>query len=73
MKNEDLLKQLKEAIKNHKNLLVYYHEDDDDPEEIYFDEEIQKYRGWLGIWNTKLLLDVANGKVFDLRLEVKGE
>ena len=71
MKTEDSLKKLKEAIKEHKNLLVHYGIDDNDPEEIYFDTDIKKYRGWLGIWSMELLLQIARGEVENIYLEEK--
>lgn len=71
MRTEDSLKKLKEAIKEHKNLLVHYGLNDNDPEEIYFDEDIKKYRGWLGIWSMELLLEAVKGEVENIYLEVK--
>lgn len=66
---EENLKKLKMALTEHRNLIVDF--SDGITEELYFDNEIQKYRGQvIGIWSMKLLLEIAKGEVDSTTLRV---
>ncbi len=71
MKQEDLLKKLKE----HQPIIVNYGKgfisDGDVKEKAEWDEEINAYRSETGIWDTKLLIEIAQGKVDDTSLELE--
>lgn len=77
MKTEDLLKKLKEAIKDHKPITVNYGKgffgDYDVKEKAYWDESINRYRDSTGIWSTELLLEIARGEVVDTTIELEEE
>ena len=69
-KSEEKLKQLKMALTSHDELVIdlgngYY-------EEIYFDDEINSYRGKeIGIWSMDLLIDIMNSEVENTTLKLK--
>lgn len=71
-KNLKTLKEWKEILVNKQDVVVdlgdgYY-------EELYYDEEIKNYRGKeIGIWDKKLLLEIANGEVKNTSLKLKEE
>lgn len=71
MKQEDLLKKLKE----HQLIVVNYGKgfifDSDIKEKAIWDEEINAYRSNTGIWSTKLLLEIAQGKIDGMKLELE--
>lgn len=75
MKTKNSLEELKVAIEQHKPLLVNYGKgflsDNDVIDHATWDESIGKYRDEIGIWDTKLLLEVAQGKVDDTTLELE--
>ena len=72
MKEREKLKQLKMALTSHDELIIdlgdgYY-------EEIYFDDEIESYRGKeIGIWSIDLLMEIAEGEVENTTLKLKEE
>lgn len=67
------LKILEEAIKNKKSFIVNYGEGilskEDIKETAYYDESIQKYRSDSGIWDYKLLYEIAKGEVENTSIE----
>ena len=68
---EENLKKLKMALTEHKGLIIDF--GDGVTEELYFDEEIQKYRGQaIGIWTMKLLLEIAKEEVENTSLKELG-
>lgn len=71
MKQEDLLKKLKE----HQSIVVNYGKgfifDSDIKEKAIWDEGINAYRSNTGIWSTKLLLEIAQGKIDGMKLELE--
>ena len=71
MKQEDLLKKLKE---HHPIVVNYgkgYFSDNEIKESAYWDESINAYRSETGIWDTKLLIEIAQGKVDETKLELE--
>ena len=74
-KTKNSLEELKVAIEQHKPLLVNYGKgyftDKDILDHATWDESIGKYRDDTGIWDTKLLLEIAQGKVDDTTLELE--
>lgn len=74
-KTKNSLEELKAAIEKHKPLLVNYGKgfftDKDILDHATWDESIGKYRDGTGIWDTKLLLEIAQGKVDDTTLELE--
>ena len=75
MKTKNSLEELKAAIEKHKPLLVNYGKgfftDKDILDHATWDESIGKYRDSTGIWDTKLLLEIDQGKVDDTTLELE--
>ena len=73
MKQEDLLKKLRE----HQTIVVNYGKgilsDNDIKEIAYYDDRIQKYRSNTGIWDTKLLIDIIKGEVENTSIEMESE
>lgn len=70
--NVEKLKQLKMALTEHKNMVVDF--GNGLSEELYYDEEINEYRGKeIGIWALNLLLEIARGEVENTLLEVAHE
>lgn len=68
--NVENLKRLKTALTEHKNMVVDF--DNGLSEELYYDDEIGEYKGKeIGIWNLKLLLEIAEGKVENVCLKEK--
>lgn len=71
MKQEDLLKRLKE----HQPIVVNYGKgilsDKEIKEPAYWDEEKNMYASETGYWDTKLLIEIAQGKVEDTKLELE--
>lgn len=68
--NAENLKQLKMALTEHKSLVVDF--GNCLSEELYYDEEIKEYRGKeIGIWDLKLLLEIAEGKLENVCLKEK--
>lgn len=66
--NVENLKRLKTALTEHKNMVVDF--GNGLSEELYYDEEIKEYRGKeIGIWDLKLLLEIADGKVENVLLK----
>lgn len=74
-KTKNSLEELKVAIEEHKPIVVNYGKGTLSDREIKdyaeWDEEIGKYRDSTGIWDTKLLLEIAQGKVEDKTLELE--
>lgn len=69
--NAEKLKQLKMALTEHKNMVVDF---ENGLSELYYDEEINEYRGKeIGIWALNLLLEIARGEVKNTSLEVAHE
>lgn len=67
---EENLKQLKMALTDRKNLIVDF--GNGLFEELYFDENINAYRGKdVGIWTLKSLVEIAKGEVKDITLKEK--
>lgn len=57
------------ALGSHRKLIVDF--GDGITEELYFDNEIQKYRGQaVGIWSMELLIEIAKGEVDSTTLRV---
>ena len=71
MKQEDLLKRLKEHQPIVVNYGKGYFSDSDIKEDAIWDEEINAYRSETGIWDTKLLIEIAQGKVGGMKLELE--
>lgn len=70
--NAEKLKQLKMALTERKNMVVDF--ENGLSEELYYDEEINEYRGKeIGIWALNLLLEIARGEVKNTSLEVAHE
>ena len=65
MRQEDLLKRLKE----HLPIVVNF--GDDIKENAVWDEEINSYRSEICIWDTKLLIEIAKGKINNTTLELE--
>jgi len=66
------LKELKDMISRHDDFIVNYGKgfrDEDIKELAYWDDDIKAYRGETGIWDMKLLYEIANGEVEDTSLE----
>ena len=68
-KQEDLLKRLKE----HQPIIVVYKGEKEFKDYAIWDEEIQKYRDDMGIWDTKLLIEIAKNEVKNTELEIPNE
>lgn len=70
MKQEDLLQRLKE----HLPIIINYEKgfitDEDIKDYATWDKEQQKYTDETGVWDTKLLIDIAKGKVENISLEI---
>ena len=70
MKNENVL----EALKKHKDIIVNYGKgfmsDRDIKELAYYDNSLNTYTSETGIWSKQLLLDILNGKVEGMSLEL---
>lgn len=72
MKTSENLNKLKTALTSHDELIVdlgngYY-------ENIYFDDEINSYRGKeIGIWSMEFLMEIAKDKVENTTLRLKEE
>ena len=73
MMNDMLFKQLKE----HKPIIINYGKgiitDDEIKEVATYDEEIQKYRSETGIWSNKLLREILEGKIENIKIELESE
>lgn len=73
-KTEDLLKKLKEAIKNHEPIIVNYGKGyisgEDVKELTFWSNEKNRYISETGQWSTELLLDIIKGKVEDVSIEL---
>ena len=71
MKKEEILKNLK----LHKPITINYGKgiitEDEVKEDAYYDETIQKYRSETGIWSNKLLLDILEEKIENIKIEIK--
>ena len=70
MKQEDLLKRLKE----HRPICVNYGKSTIDPtkdvkEYAYWDDKANAYVSDTGIWSAKLLIEILKGEVEDTTLE----
>lgn len=74
-KIKNSLEELKVAIEKHKPLIVNYgkgyYSDNDVLDHATWDDSIGKYRDSTGVWDTKLLLEIAQGKVDDTTLELE--
>lgn len=61
-------------LQEHKPIIVNYGKgyisDEDVKEVAYYDEEIQKYRSQTGIWSNKLLREIANDEVENVKIEI---
>ena len=68
MKNEEYLKKLKAALINHEDLIL----DLGDNVILYpvWNEEKQMYQDEMGWTTTKLLIEIATGKVKETRLRI---
>lgn len=73
MKQEDLLKKLRE----HKPIIVSYGKgfisDNEILEKAIWDEERKAYTSETGIWDTKLLIEIAQGKAENLSISIAQE
>ena len=69
MKQNDLLQKLKE----HQPITINYGKgtlsNEDIKDYAVWDETIQRYRDDTGIWDTELLIDIANGKSKNAKIE----
>lgn len=67
-------KKLKDTISEHKSFIVNYGKgnftDKDIKELAYWDDEIKAYISDTGIWDMKLLYEIANGKVENTSIEI---
>ena len=61
-------------LQEHKPIIVNYGKgyfsDEDIKEVAYYDEEIQKYRSQTGIWSNKLLRQIANNEIENIKIEI---
>lgn len=81
MKQEDLLKKLKEhqpIIVNYGKPIIVNHdgrkfEDVDIKETAIWDDKQNAYISETGIWDTRLLIEIARGEVKDTSIEKVGE
>lgn len=73
MKKEEILNNLK----LHKSIIVNYGKgiisDEEIKETAYYDESIQKYRSETGIWSNKLLRDILENKIENIKIELESE
>lgn len=73
MKQEDLLKKLKE----HQPIIVNYgkgqYDDKDIKELAVWSDKQNAYISETGIWDTKLLIEIARGEVENTSIEKVGE
>lgn len=74
MKTDDLLKKLKDAIKNHEPIIVNYGKGIFSSKEIkeitFWSKDKNKYVSETGQWSTELLLDIIKGKVENTSIEL---
>lgn len=74
MKSKDLLMKYLEAINNKEPITINYGKgflsDDDIKDYATWDNEINAYRDDTGIWDTKLLIEIAKGNVEGMKLEI---
>lgn len=74
MKTDDLLKKLKDAIKNHEPIIVNYGKGIFSNKEIkeitFWSKDKNKYVSETGQWSTELLLDIIKGKVENTSIEL---
>lgn len=70
MKKEKIL----ETLKEHKSIIVNYGKgfisDKEIKEIAYYDNNIQQYRSETGIWSKKLLYEIFNNEVENMKLEI---
>lgn len=61
-------------LKEHKPIVINYGKgylsNDDIKEIAYYDEEKQKYVSETGIWSNKLLKEIANDEVENIKIEL---
>lgn len=61
-------------LKEHKPIIVNYGKGIISNEEIkevaYYDDKIQKYRSETGIWSNKLLREILNNEIKNMKLEI---
>ena len=70
MKKEEILNNLK----LHKPIVINYGKgiitNEEVKEDAYYDETIQKYRSETGIWSNKLLKEILDDKVENVKIEL---
>ncbi len=71
MKQEDLLKRLKEHLPIVVNYGKGYFSNKDIKEPAYWDDNYNAYTSDTGIWDTKLLIEIAQGLVEDTTIELE--
>lgn len=74
MKSKDSLMKYLEAINKKEPITINYGKgflsDDDIKDYAKWDDEIKAYRDETGIWDTKLLIEIAKGNVEGMKLEI---
>lgn len=74
MKNKDLLMKYLGTINNKEPITINYGKgflsDNDIKDYAIWDDEIKAYRDGTGIWDTKLLIEIAKGNVEGMKLEI---
>ena len=74
MKKNDLLMKYLETINNKEPITINYGKgflsDKDIKDYATWDDEIKAYRDETGIWDTKLLIEIAKGNVEGTKIEI---